>query len=273
MFVVDSPLRLGYNENDIDYYKEGGLVKVVEVYVIMAYIYVINDQDGGPFYVGKTVDPKKRMAKHLSYAKSGAPFYVCNKIRKLIREGFTPDIEVIEEVDDEQVDEREIHHIARLKAEGVKLCNLTLGGEGGCISESAKKGVETKRRNGTLNPSEETKRKISEARKGKPLSKEHKQALSRAWKRTPEQLKISSQKAAKTSKGKINIKRYVCISPSGEEFITENGMTYFCEEHGLTAGNMFAVVRGKRKHHKGWTARRLENGDQERMSDDGAPKS
>lgn len=71
--------------------------------------------------------------------------------------------------------------------------------------------------------------------KGRPFSPEHRLALSRAWKRTPEQLQAHRMKTAQTSKGRINIKRYICISPDGVEHVTERGLTHFCEQHTLQA--------------------------------------
>src|SRR5689334_9138181 len=80
---------------------------------------------------------------------------------------------------------------------------------GGFTSESARKGVETKRANGTIGMSDQTRAKISASNKGKPKSEEHKQALRCAWKRTPEQIEAQRHKASATSKGRINIKTYV----------------------------------------------------------------
>ena len=54
------------------------------------------------------------------------------------------------------------------------------------------------------------------------------------------------------SKGKINIKTYKLTDADGNEYITENGLSVFCEQHNLTSANLMKVLKGQRKHHKGW---------------------
>jgi predicted GIY-YIG superfamily endonuclease len=222
----------------------------------MVYIYALLDEQGDPFYIGKSVNPKKRLYEHNARAKNGHKQYVYNKIRKLLR---NPEYElgfmVLDEALEEEIDDKERYYIKKYKEDGYKLCNLSEGGEGGLNSETALKIAENRHQNGTSNHTEETKQKMSNASKGKPKSEQHKQALSVAWKRTPEQLKLMAEKNKITSKGKINIKKYICIDPDGNEYITEHGLTVFCEEHGLTQSLMSKVVEGKRRHHRGWIAK------------------
>lgn len=63
---------------------------------------------------------------------------------------------------------------------------------------------------------------------------------------------------SKTSKGKINIKKYELIDPNGNVFITTEGLTKFCEEHDLTPANLHKVINGERQNHKGWTIKPLD---------------
>jgi len=88
------------------------------------------------------------------------------------------------------------------------------------------------------------------------FSKKHKKNLSIARKKriTKPETRI---KCSKTSKGKINIKKYKVTDPDGNIFITENGLSVFCEEHNLTPSNMIKVANGERKNHKGWLTERL----------------
>lgn len=223
------------------------------------FIYVLLDSSNEPFYVGKTNNPRRRLSVHMALANRGETYYVSNKIRQMVAHGQTPILTVIEETDDAHADERERCHISQLRTEGVKLCNLTNGGKGGCTSESARKGGETRRRNGTSSRSQQTKDRMSVAAKGKPKSELHKEALKRAWHRTPERIATQSAKSAQTSKGRINIKIFVCIAPDGTEYITERGLTSFCEQHGLIASNLHQVLNGKRRHCKGWGIRRYED--------------
>lgn len=52
-------------------------------------------------------------------------------------------------------------------------------------------------------------------------------------------------------------KAVVLISPNGEEYEL---LSYklFCEQHQLNSKNICSVLRGRRKHHKGWTGKYLE---------------
>ena len=51
--------------------------------------------------------------------------------------------------------------------------------------------------------------------------------------------------------------KYKLISPNGEIF-TPDVFTVFCREHNLTPQNLRKVAKGRRKHHKGWIAMRIE---------------
>ena len=64
---------------------------------------------------------------------------------------------------------------------------------------------------------------------------------------------------SQTSKGKINIKRYKLTDPDGIEYTTTNGLVNFCEKNNLTSTNLMKVLKGDRKHHKGWTIERMNN--------------
>lgn len=48
-------------------------------------------------------------------------------------------------------------------------------------------------------------------------------------------------------------KRYSILSPSGEILQIDN-MKKFCRDNGLTSANMYAVIRGRRSQHKGYSA-------------------
>ncbi len=222
------------------------------------FIYTLTDGDQ-PFYVGKTNNLKTRKRHHIYRANSGNTLPVYNKLRKMLLLRKEVGMVVLEDVTNENCDAREQYYISRLRSEGVTLLNLADGGEGGKghTAETIRTAVETRLRNGSTPRSAATRSKISAARKGNPLTAEHRAALRKGWKRTPEQLKTSSQKAALTSKGKINTKRYVCVDPDGTEHLTDCGLTLFCEQYGLQAPCLHKVLSGDRPHHKGWTIRRI----------------
>lgn len=222
-------------------------------------VYAFIDENGSPFYVGKTNDLKIRKQAHLYEVKKGNTLPKYNKLRKLFREGHEFDslIIVLEEgIHHDHIDNKEIYHIRRLREKGYKLRNLTDGGEG--MSNPSPELIEKIRqaRIGTKR-SEESKKRMSEARKGIKFSEEHKKNLSRARQQRVI-TQVTKDKCSQTSKGKINIKKYELTDPQGNVHITENGLSLFCEQHHLTRANLVQVADGKRLHHKGWTAKRIE---------------
>ena len=135
------------------------------------------------------------------------------------------------------------------------LRNLTDGGEGASganrSQETRSKLAEANRgkRLGEANSffgkkhSEETRQRQSEAKRGakhpqwgKPRTQEQKEKAS-----------IANQKY-----------RYMLVSPSGKVYTVEN-LTEFAKEQNLHQSGLWQVVSGKRKHHKGWTARIVES--------------
>lgn len=100
--------------------------------------------------------------------------------RKYGIENFTK--EIIEYIYDdekhEKVSMREKFWIKELKTLYPNGYNISEGGEGGCTKESAKKIVITKKLHG-YKPTQETKDKMSKAKKGKPFTEEHKKNLSK----------------------------------------------------------------------------------------------
>jgi hypothetical protein len=167
-----------------------------------AYVYTLTDpRNGLPFYVGK--GHGKRCEFHLDEAK----YYTkrkskkLNKIRKLMSLGMQPIITKVEEnVSDEQAIDFECLLIAEMRDIGIPLTNMTDGGDGAkgyrhteehlkyvselfkgrVVSEETKQKMRKPRsEEGRANiakarlttayrPSEETKRKTSEALLGRP---------------------------------------------------------------------------------------------------------
>jgi hypothetical protein len=166
-----------------------------------AYVYTLTDpRNGMPFYVGK--GHGKRCEFHLDEAK----YYTkrkskkLNKIRKLMSLGMRPIITKVEEnVSDAQAIDFECLLIAEMRDIGIPLTNMTDGGDGAkgykhteehkqmmrelfanriiteehrqamCKpkSEEGRKNIALARQTTLYRPSEETKRKTSEALKGR----------------------------------------------------------------------------------------------------------
>jgi len=90
--------------------------------------------------------------------------------------------------------------------------------------------------------SEETRRKMSEAHKGKISPKG---MLGKKLTEDQKQ-KIRDLKVARDNK------IWIIKDPEGK-IHTTNNLKYFCELNNLTDSAIHHVISGKRKHHKGWT--------------------
>lgn len=112
------------------------------------FIYVLFDpRDSEDIrYVGATQNPKKRLSVHLSDKKTFN--HRANWIRSVLSDGVKPKMKVIEDAPDDDWQSREKYWIKYYRNAGFNLTNQTDGGDG------------------TLNPSEETRAKISAATSG-----------------------------------------------------------------------------------------------------------
>lgn len=116
---------------------------ICEVMQNKTYIYALTESINDKIrYIGKSNNPKKRYNIHTFYEKGKN--YKNSWIKSLKNKGLIPNIKIIEECDKNNWQEREIFWINFYKNAGARLTNLTNGGDG------------------LNNPSEETKRKISE---------------------------------------------------------------------------------------------------------------
>lgn len=94
------------------------------------YIYLIDYNYNGWFYVGKTKNSlESRYKSHKSILKSSPTLNhkVWNKSLSL---GNIPQIFLLEQTNESDIDELEVWYIKYLKSVGMKLTNLTDGGEG-----------------------------------------------------------------------------------------------------------------------------------------------
>jgi len=114
-----------------------------------ASIYALRE-NGFVRYVGKTVKSLEcRLGEHLTQARNGFLSHKCNWIRSMLSRGLSPTITVLEKVEGNgSAEERK--WIAYFKSYGIKLTNLTDGGEG----------------NLGWNPSPATRYKIGSANRG-----------------------------------------------------------------------------------------------------------
>lgn len=111
--------------------------------------------------------------------------------------------------------------------------------------------------------SEEAKSNLSIQKTGKKASKKHKLALKKGWEKRKQKYKNGYSEKQRhqlqSNKGKINIKKFKIIDPNNKVYYTENGLTLFCEEYGLSQGCMSSVATGRSKQHRGWKCELVKN--------------
>ena len=174
-----------------------------------SYIYSLSDPNTGETrYVGKSVDPEGRLRLHIRDRKSSGT-YCASWIKSLSNSGLFPKVNILEKCVGAEWQGKEIGWIARLRAAGCRLTNITAGGEG--IKKGFKnraevicRWVEAAYKRSPL--SIETREKISKSKVGKPrppemcrriseklsgrkLSKEHREAIGDGQRGKPWSLK------------------------------------------------------------------------------------
>ena len=131
----------------------------------MQRIYKITNQINGKVYIGKTILPiEQRLKRHFYLAGKNVNRYLYDSINKYGKENFI--IELIEECEYDLANEKEIYYIDFYKSNNKDFgYNMTIGGDGGRMPEESLRKMIIKKTGEKL--SEETKRKISEANKGR----------------------------------------------------------------------------------------------------------
>lgn len=117
-------------------------------------------------YVGKAVDATKRFSQHISTREIKKETHKTHWLRKLLKAGLYPEVVVLETVRDGKWQEREIWWIAHLREQGANLTNMRKGGNGFAFGDKH---------------SEETKRKISKAGKGRVITEETRMKMSASY--------------------------------------------------------------------------------------------
>jgi hypothetical protein len=136
------------------------------------FIYLIDYNYNNWYYVGKTSTSLSIRLKGHKYNSNSRDNLNARVFKKSINEGNSPEIVLIDEGDSININELEQWYISYFKSIGLKLTNMTDGGDGLCglqftdnhkllISQN-KKGIKL---------SEDTKNKISQSNKGIPKPK------------------------------------------------------------------------------------------------------
>jgi hypothetical protein len=227
---------------------------------------LIDPRNGELRYVGKTTHGFRRIREHWTPSKMRAAIKrrSAKWVAGLLKHGLKPEVEILE-ADPADLAAAEQFWIAYFRFVGCNLTNHTAGGEG--VSG--------------WSPSEETRRKISAARKGRPgqpHTEEHKQRMSallsgrvrgpmgaefsakmsRALKGRPksrahaEAIGAALLGRSKTTAERLALSRAL----GGRPFVDENGTRYetlgeASRALGVNVGQISQVLRGLNRHAKG----------------------
>lgn len=213
---------------------------------------IINDK----CYIGQTIfcldDRKYNHFYNTFTLKIQRYFY--NAIRKHGKDNFK--WEILCECDTkDELDDMEFHYIKQYHSHGINGYNLTDGGERGNFgykhSDETKDKI-SKKLSGRIF-SNETKEKMSKSHIGKKLSNKTRDKMSiiRKGKNVSNETRDKMSKALKGRISTRKLKTYIIIYPNNM-IIKTSRLRDFCVENNLTISNMFKVINGERKHHKGF---------------------
>ena len=197
-------------------------------------IYCITNLLSGKKYVGQTVQTiEKRFSRHCwNSTLQRAAMPISLAIKKYGKENFKIEL-LCECFTQEELNEMEIYHTINIGTFCPSGYNLRAGSGKGFLSEETKKKIGDANRGSRR--SEDAKKNMSNAHKGIKLSEEHKVSL----------------KKALTASNKSRAKTYKFVSPIGD-IVEFTNMNEFCGIHGLSACNMYRIIRGDRDNYKGW---------------------
>jgi hypothetical protein len=240
------------------------------------YTYAYLREDGTPYYIGKG----KEYRAHQRNKTDVKPPKDKSRIL-FLKQNLT----------EEEAFEHEVYMIAVFGRKDLGtgiLHNRTNGGEG---MGGFKQTEEHKRkiREACKKVAEQTKKKISEAKRGKSVSEETKRKISQTLKgRTlPQEIKEKISEANKGEKNyfygkrllgesngfygkthsdeskktlsKLHYRLFEFTKPDGEKIIIETNLKKFCRENNLDRNTMGKILHNKPgfKSHKGWTVKLL----------------
>lgn len=100
-------------------------------------IYALRDPDTLDLrYIGKAVDPAKRLRQHLQLGQLNRYRSKKNSwLKGLAAQGRVPYLEIVDEVEAERANEAEIYWIDWYRSQGAPLTNGTDGGDGGAVTD------------------------------------------------------------------------------------------------------------------------------------------
>lgn len=144
----------------------------------MTTIYVFSDHTTYPKYVGKAKNFKKRIKQHENEDRFRYDTWFYRWLNKQIRLGEAYYVDVLEVCEDNIWQEREKYWIKHLRELGYEICNMTDGGDGNNNQIFSEESNRKKSQHKIGKPlSKETRKKISDSHKGMKMSEETKKKL------------------------------------------------------------------------------------------------
>lgn len=214
------------------------------------YVYeLIDPKDCRIFYVGK--GKKNRMYRHVADVKHGKipnnNRHLYHKIKQILESGnsvmynqifFTNNNEEAYKMEDERIKDLGLHN----------LCNIMESSS--ARSESSYRSFGKKMVGRVM--SEETRSKIGQSLMGHFTSEITKQKISDTKKgvKIGPCSELRRIKIAEARRPKMGFKKVK--SPSGIIY-SINVLEDFCKEHNLRSSSMSELLKGKYKHHRGWS--------------------
>jgi len=197
---------------------------------------------GGLRYVGKSTWGLKRAHDHArpSVMRQDANTYKGKWVMSLVRGGLRPEVDILEESNSaEGLVEAEQFWIGYAKFLGCELTNLTIGGEGALGWRAGP----------------DTLKKMSEAKKGRRYSIQHRERISAALRRhvrTPEHKRRVAD-AIRRRSADMEYRRKMAMLHGCRPFSDESGRVYqnlfeAASALGVDRSTVCAVLKGRRPH-------------------------
>jgi|SRR5579872_2645937 len=198
------------------------------------FVYILSDPRSDDVrYVGKTHRPLTvRLKQHTTPSALRKDTHKTHWIKSLLEQDVRPAIELVEEVEDGKVDDAERFWIEQFRSLGFKLTNATLGGEG---------------QSRGWQPSEETRRRMSEAHQGRqraPFTQEHRDRIAAT---------LRGRKASEETRKKMAAAHTVHRLIQDQNGAVYTSVSDAANKLNLNSGNICNVLAGRYRQTGGYT--------------------